>query len=215
MKVVVNDKIYVQVRDIIFLARLYKNKVLMNYYLSLINQGFGDNDFVKANNKLLNKLLASDIIIDFNECKDYSDYHLSSLIITLTLTSNGISEVLEHKIDDLRDMISLKRNELGYSIPLIPDDKINEVYDDLNGCFKSTIFSDYYVIESLNGEEVGDTQELLKRGLKYLHDKGLIREDVKYHVISKGSYVVLCIEKKKEVTILDKITKKFKNKTSQ
>ena len=57
MKIIVNEKVYVQVRDILFLARLYKSEILMNYYLSFINQGFLDYDFIKSKNSLLNKIL--------------------------------------------------------------------------------------------------------------------------------------------------------------
>ena len=203
MKIIINEKKYVQVRDILFLAKLYNSEILMKYYLFLINNGYIDNDFVKSTNSL----------IDFRDYQDYSDLHLSNLLISLS--SRTGSDIIEHKLDDLREIISYKRRELGYAIPLIPDEKIDINYDDLGLSFKSTIFKDYYLIETISGEEIGerDYREALRRGLSLIG----CSLDGNYNLINKGSYIVICLtnkEKKKEKkdNIINKLARKFKNR---
>lgn len=212
MKVIVNDKVYVQVRDILFLARTYKVKNLMDYYLFLINQGHLDTDFIRSTNVLLNKVLKRDVIIDFRDYQDYSDLHLGNLIIALASVNQGNNEVLEHKLDDLRDIISLKRNELNYSIPLIPDDKVDLSFADLQLSFKSTIFSNYYLIEAKEDISNYKYLEALQRGIKVLQTKGLIEDDVSYELINKGSYMVVSFndKKNKKERVIDRVVKKFK-----
>ncbi len=218
MKIIVNEKVYVQVRDILFLARLYKSEILMNYYLSFINQGFLDYDFIKSKNSLLNKILATDIIIDYRDYADYTDYHLSSLIINLSSTHNGNKDIVEHKMDDLRDIISIVRKDANYTIPLIPDDKIVKRYDDLNLCFKSTIIPNYYLLEPINGEEPTHYQEAVDRGIASLKKQGIIKEEQpSYQLISKETYYVVCFikEKKKTPRLMDKIITKLTKKPNK
>ena len=213
MKIIINEKKYVQVRDILFLAKLYNSEILMKYYLFLINSGYIDNDFVRSTNSLLNRILDTDALIDFRDYQDYSDLHLSNLLISLS--SRVGSDIIEHKLDDLREIISYKRRELGYAIPLIPDEKIDIKYDNLGLSFKSTIFKDYYLIETISGEEIGerDYREALRRGLSLIG----CSLDGNYNLINKGSYIVICLtseEKKKEKkdNIINKLARKFKNR---
>ena len=218
MKVIVNDKVYVQVRDILFIARLYGNEKIMNYYLFLINQEFLDTDFVLSNNFLLNKILKSSLILDFNEYRDYSNFHISNLIISLSSVKMDEQGISSHQIDDLRDIMNFKRGVLQYTIPLIPNGKIDEKYDDLRLRFRSTIFNEYFIIEAEKQEDICnyDYMECLKRGINMLKNKGsLLLEEPVYNLINKGNCMIVSFkkEKTKKETIINKIAKKVKKET--
>ena len=95
---------------------------------------------------------------------------------------------------------------------MIPDGKVDLSFDDLQLSFKSTIFSNYYLIEAKKDINNYKYLEALQRGIKVLQTKGLIEEDVSYELINKGSYMVVSLndKKNKKERVIDRVVKKFK-----
>ena len=73
MKIITNTKFYgklcyVQVKDVLFLARYTGNKRLMQDYINTINNGKSDNEFIKVSgDSYIKAFELCDYIIDFSE----------------------------------------------------------------------------------------------------------------------------------------------------
>lgn len=215
MKVVVSNTYYVQVRDLLFIGNLYKSNMIVDYYLSLINKGCTDTEFVNITNHTIIKLLNNDIIIDFSDFQDSSMTYLSNYLKNLYLSGTAKKEIVNHQADDIRDIMALKKGELHYAIPLIPTDEISINDENLGVSFRSTIFNNYFILQGMNIDQVCDITyssfvTKVTNIVKMTRYKGM--DEVSYEIIDKGSYLVIKFNegKKKRQSLKDILSKKFK-----
>ncbi len=223
MKIITNTKrlgnqYYVQVRDFWFMGRLTQNSKVMGKYVSLLNEGHSDFDFIKVSEELFNSVFANcSYIVDFNEySKDNGEYLSRVLINVSTMASNdeNVTFAINYKADGLRDMIAYKRGELDYKIPLVPNGEIelsstNYVYH-----FDSTIVNGCYIITTVDGnlDNPDAYKSFLDTCVSYVcESKGIENEDKKVNVIPKDNAILVFISgktKKKEHKLLDIFRKK-------
>lgn len=218
MKIIVNNDCYVQVRDILFLAKIYNSKVFMNKYLELINNGKVDVDFIKVTSNKLKEALENGAIINFDDFRDSSITALGSYLVTMyTGVCNNDKEkvYVEHKADAIRDIIAFKNGKLPYAIPLIPNGK--ERYEDSNlkVVCESTIFDNYYIIKKVDGNKINNIsyQDFINSVIDKIKEKrGSI---IKGRIIDKGDYLVLCLEEEivKKESYFKRFKKVFKKET--
>ena len=166
MKIIVNTKkngeeCYVQVRDILFLGRITKNNKVIQQYINYINSGYGDNNFIKVVQPLYIKAFKNcDYIVDFTEysSKNVSLGYLSKLLVTLnfSLNTDFDKKCIDHKTDDIRDIMAFKKGELDYKIPLVFNGDVEIINDDGTLCFESTILDDVFILKRTDGGNVKD-----------------------------------------------------------
>lgn len=212
MKVIVGDNYYVQVRDIFFIGNLYNSKMIIAYYMSFINRGYGDNDFVKINNKSIKQILDTDLIIDFTDYKDTSIVYLSNVLANLFMTTQNTGEVTKHKENDIRDIISFKKGELNYSIPLIPTDEVSYINQEMGLAFRSTIFDNYFVFQSNSDLDNVQYLDYLRFCINEVIEEKFANQVVSYDIINNESYLVIRfnVEQKKSKSIKDIFRRKLK-----
>ena len=158
MKIITNTKLYgkvcyVQVKDVLFLARYTGNKRLMQDYLNSINSGKSDNEFIKVSgDSYIRAFELCDYIIDFSEYskRDIGVNYLSNMIKTKVYAmpkDEMAKEGLDYQIDGIRDIIAYKRGDLDYKIPLVADGRIEYVSNNL--IFNSTIVNGCFTLKTL------------------------------------------------------------------
>lgn len=166
MKIITNTKrngelCYVQVKDILFLARITKNNKVMQQYVNFINNGVCDNDFVRITQPLyIDAFKKCDYIVDFTLYSNVSITYVSRLMATTNffVSSDLEKDCIQHKTDDLRDIISFKKGDLEYKIPLISNGKYEYENEDGTLLFDSTIIDGCFAITSLDGNNVDDNE---------------------------------------------------------
>ena len=135
MKIITDTKrygklCYVQVRDVLFLAKMTDNQRLMKDYLRFINEGKTDYEFIKVSgDSYIRAFELCDYIIDFSEYskKDIGINYLSNMVKSKIYVSSRDSfyeEGINHQIDSVRDMMAFKKGELDYKIPLVADGRV-------------------------------------------------------------------------------------------
>lgn len=165
MKIITNTKrngklCYVQVKDILFLARYTGNKRLMQDYLNAINNGRGDNEFIKVSgDSYIRAFELCDYIIDFSEYsrKDVGVNYLSNLVKTKVYAmpkDKRDQEGLDYQIEGVRDIINYKRGELDYKIPLVATGKIEIISTDKKFVFDSSIVDNCFTLTTTNGADI-------------------------------------------------------------
>ena len=227
MKIITNTKIngelcYVQVKDILFLARITKNANVMQQYITLINSGHTDNEFVRITQKSYIKAIKNcDYIVDFVEFGDskLQTSYLSSLIVTLNFSviNEFDKECVEHKTDGLRDIMSFKRGDLEYKIPLIPNGVIEKCNEDENLVFSSTVIDNCFIIKSVDGTAVQniDYFDFYLDCLDIIYNEfypNIPFEERKHDVIDRGGVIIIQIYdiKKKKENIVNRVLSKLK-----
>ena len=135
----------VQVRDLIYISRKYQLDSVMNLYVSYINRGIVDTDFVSITDpKLISVILNDDGIVELSSYVNCDVATLSRMIV-LGSTS-GVSETSEHRKEDLSDLIDFNRGSLSYTIPLFVDGMmVKESKDQKFVCY-STCFPNVFLI---------------------------------------------------------------------
>lgn len=86
-------------------------------------------------------------IIDYDAFSLHTVDALTHLLISKNLfcTSDESKRRVEHETQDIQDIISLKKGELSYSIPLVPDDRIVQ---NINGyVVKSTNVDNRFIVK--------------------------------------------------------------------
>lgn len=165
MKIITNTKrngklCYVQVKDILFLARYTGNKRLMQDYLNAINNGRGDNEFIKVSgDSYIRAFELCDYIIDFSEYsrKDVGVNYLSNLVKTKVYAmpkDKRDQEGLDYQIEGVRDIVNYKRGELDYKIPLVATGKIEIISTDKKFVFDSSIVDNCFTLTTTNGADI-------------------------------------------------------------
>ena len=230
MKIITNTKrqgklCYVQVKDLLFLARYTDNRRLMQDYLDCINKGKSDEEFIKVSgDSYIKAFELCDYIIDFSEyCgRNIGVEYLSRLITTKAYVAprdNKEKDGFEHQIDGIRDAIAYKRGEHEYKVPLVSDGKIEMTSKDGKFIFNSTVVNDYFVLFSTDGSDISNTehQDFFNQCVDKVFDEmypDIKKEERRFGYYEKGQVMVLSIhrnktEKKKSVVgrILAKIKK--------
>ena len=230
MKIITNTKrqgklCYVQVKDLLFLARYTDNRRLMQDYLNCINNGKTDEEFIKVSGDgYIKAFELCDYIIDFSEycSRNIGTEYLSRLITTKAYVAPKDAKEkdgVEHQIDGIRDAIAYKRGEPDYRVPLVSDGRLEAASGDGKFIFDSTVVNDCFVLSTADGSELyeSDYQKFFdecvnKVFIVFYPD---IKEDERrFGYYEKGKVLVLSIhrnkpEKKKGVVcrILAKIKK--------
>lgn len=229
MKVITNTKrngklCYVQVKDVLFLARMTGNKRLMQDYLNAINGGKGDNDFIKVcGESYIKAFELCDYIIDFREysTKDVGINCLINLIKTkaYVVSNEKIDqEGVDHQIEAIRDVISFKRGELDYKIPLVESGRYECISEDKQFVFDSTIIDDCFVLKCINGSSIEDNDynSFLKECIDSVYSTLYPYEEEKeYSTFITGKVLVLKINNRNNVkkkSLAGRILAKIKKK---
>ncbi|MBR6820684.1 MAG: hypothetical protein IKM55_00500 [Bacilli bacterium] len=227
MKIITNTKLYgkvcyVQVKDVLFLARYTGNKRLMQDYLNSINNGKSDNEFIKVSgDSYIRAFELCDYIIDFSEYsrRDIGVNYLSNMVKTKIYAmpkDKRDQEGLDYQIEGVRDIISYKRGELDYRIPLVPNGKIEILSKDKRFVFESTIIDGCFSLKTVDGSDIekSDYQlfldECIDRTYTTLYSDCDERD---FSTFVTGNTVVLNVKKhnvKKKKGVVSKILAKIK-----
>lgn len=227
MKIITNTKFsgklcYVQVKDLLFLARYTGNKRLMQDYINTINNGKSDDEFIKVSgDSYIRAFELCDYIIDFSEYsrRDIGVNYLANMIKTKAYAmprEKRDQEGLDLQIDAVRDIISYKRGELGYKIPLVPNGKVEMMDKTHKYVFESTIIDDCFVLKAVDGSSVEgkDYERFLNDTLKSIFDT-LYPDCTErtYNSFISGNSLVITIKRnevKKKKGVVGKILAKIK-----
>lgn len=154
MKIIVKDgenikKCLIQVRDINYLAERYELTILRKALLGKNEGAKKEYEFVEVHNKdLAGAIEQNPYIVNFSEMAKYDDFTLSRLVLLTQIPGSTGKQRLDdqHKIEDLQDIITFTNGKLPYQIPVLFDDRITLVNEDVT--FGSTTIPDYYMIRS-------------------------------------------------------------------
>ena len=218
-----NGKVcYVQVKDLLFLAKYTGNKRLMQDYIDAIDKGKSDSDFVKVNGEsYIRAFELCDYIVDFNKYnkKDVNFNYLSNLVKMKTYAMcRNIKEKegLDYQIDGVRDIIAFKNGELEYKIPLLPDGRV-EMFDNTNEyLFRSTIIDGYFVLEKVGKGDLNeqDYKNFLDVSVKKVFD--VFYPGVKEKIYSSfvvGNTLVVSIKKRESKRKKNNVNKTLSKST--
>lgn len=183
MKIIVHKKnetiCYVQLRDLLYLASGKNNafRELANKYIDEFKQM---TDFVKVVDPEMIKIIdKKEDIVDFDDYTNYSIDSLTHLLVSKNLfcTDDEARRRVDHQTRAIQDIISYKKGELEYSIPLIADDRLVK---NING----------YIVQSTNCDNkfIVKCETALFPDFVYAIDivkalaveKCLLKEDVEY-----------------------------------
>lgn len=217
---------YVQVKDILFLARITNNTTLMQQYLNLINNGRSDNAFIKiTQNSLINIIDKCDYIIDFTDFnkKDIDLNYLSRLIINMNFSvssNNVVRECLEYKTDGIRDIMAFKKGELDYTLPLVPDGLLEYTSSDSKLLLESTVIPDTFTIRVADGSDVQNNDyydfylESLDRIFDLLYPE-LEKKDRKFTCVDRGKILIITVKRcsKKKESRISRLLAKIKKES--
>ena len=226
MKIITNTKLngklcYVQVKDILFLARYTNNKRLMQDYLNAINNGKTDNEFIKVSgDSYIRAFELCDYIIDFVEYskRDIGVNYLSNMVKIKAYAlpkEKRDQEGLDYQIDGVRDIISFKRGDLDYKIPLIANGLIEIKSADNKYVFNSTVIDGCFSLKTLDGSSLDDNnyREFLSNSINKMFDKmypdNIERE---YSSFVMGNTLVISVKKSevKKKSFVNKILSKVR-----
>ena len=225
MKIITNTKrngklCYVQVRDVLFLARMTGNKRLMEDYLKYINAGKSDYEFIKVSgDSYIKAFELCDYIIDFGEYnkRDIGINYLTNMVKNKAYVVHKDrfgEEGMEHQIDALRDVMAYKRGELEYKIPMVADGRLEYTSNDNMFTLDSTIFDNCYVVSTTSGLPINeiDYSDFLEESLNKIFE-GVSKEERLYDTFVVGKVLVIKVRKKeveKKKSIVGKVLAKIK-----
>lgn len=228
MKIITNTKLngklcYVQVKDILFLARYTDNKRLMQDYLNAINSGKCDNDFVKVSgDSYIKAFELCDYIIDFVEYskRDIGVNYLSNMVKIKAYAlpkEKKDQEGLDYQIDGVRDIISFKRGDLDYKIPLIANGLVEIKSADNKYVFNSTVIDGCFSLKMLDGSnlEGQDYQEFLNSSIKKVFDTiypDNLERDYNTFVLGNTLVISVKVSETKKKGLVNRILSKVKNR---
>lgn len=228
MKIIIKNKdqelCYIQIRDLIILAKITQDNSLIKNYLSLINNGHQDFEFLPLKDKRIVRIVKNlPDIIDFRSSKNDSIEYLSERIISLYLLKSRPREkqIKDLTANDLRDIIAYKRGELSYQIPALPDGNLHLENLSLNLEFDSTILEDCYLLRSLTKEDLNtiDYSEFLNSSLNQVYQTyypTIPKEEITYQSYNQNDHLILRIQppKEKKKSRIDKILSKLKRSSN-
>lgn len=204
MKVIVRKKdetiCYVQLRDLVYLASGKRNS-FRELSCKYIEEGKIMTDFVRVSDKAMIDIIENlEDIVDIDDYKTYSIESLSHLLVSKHLFSSPNSQRrVEHQTTDIQDLISYKRGELPYAMPLIADDRLEK---NINGYMvRSTNCDNKFIVKCDKGFDF--EFELVIDILKKLAlDNNLLKSDVEY------SYRVVDVDGCQVITFVPREMKK-------
>lgn len=183
MKIIVNKKnetiCYVQLRDLIYLANQKRNafRELASKYMD----EFKDmHDFVKVVDPEMVKIIKNrEDIIDFDAFSLHTVDALTHLMISKNLfcTTDESKRRVFHETQAIQDLISYKKGELEYTIPLIADDRIET---NINGYFVTSSNSDNKFIVKCDHEIYPDFVHVIEIVQTIAKEKGMLNSEVEY-----------------------------------
>jgi hypothetical protein len=154
MKIIIKDgenikKCLIQVRDVNYLAERYELTTLRKALLGKNEDSKKEYEFIEVHNKDLARAIEQNpFIVNFTEMARYDDFTLSRLIfLTQTPVNDGKQRLDDqHKIEDLQDIITFNTGRLPYQIPVLFDDRITLINEDVT--FGSTTIPNYYMLRA-------------------------------------------------------------------
>ena len=183
MKIIVYKKnetiCYVQLRDLLYLASGKRNsfRELSNKYIDEFKQM---TDFVKVTDPEMIKIIEKkEDIINVDDYSSYSIDSLTHLLVSKNLfcCDDESRRRVEHQTRAIQDLISYKKGELEYSIPLVPDDRIVK---NINGYIvQSTNCDNKFIVkcETAIFPDFVYAIDIIKR---LAVESGLLKEEVEY-----------------------------------
>ena len=205
MKIVVHKKnetvCYVQLCDLVYLAS-GENNSFRKLSCKYIDEGKIMTDFVRVSDKAMIDIIENlEDIINFDDYRSYSIEALSHLLVSKHLFCELCStRSVDHQTRAIQDIISYKKGELDYSIPLITDDRLVQ---NINGyVVMSTNCDNRFVVKCENGIN-GDFEVAVDIIKKLALDNNLLMSNVEYsyRVVDVDGYQVITfvpLEKKKK-----------------
>lgn len=201
MKIIINNDVYVQIKDLKHLSYFYKNRKYIEEYIHYINNQKTENEFIKINDdKKKREIIECEDILNIME---YKNYHF--LTLQKLLSSQSISNIYfenkssNKKIEELKEIIRLKQGNLDYTIPLIPDYRIEEENQILNLKLYSTIYDLHFIIKPIQGQINTNNIDTF---IRYVFTKHNISKDYKY--IIKDNEIIVTITKQKSKRLTKK-----------
>lgn len=198
MKIIIKNDVYIQIKDLKHLSYFYKNKNYIEEYIHYINNQKTDNEFIKINNeKKKREIIECEDILNIMEYKNFNYLTLQKL-----LSSQSISNIYHEnkssnkKIEELKEIIRLKQGNLDYTIPLIPDHRIEEENQVLNLKLYSTIYDSHFIIKPIQGQI--DTNNL-DTFIRFIFTKYNILKEYKY-IIEENEVIVSIYKPQKKKT---------------
>lgn len=214
---------YVQVKDILFLARIVKSNRILTLYINLLNEGKGENDFVRIISKSYIKLIKeSDFIVDFCEysSSNIGITYISNLLVSMncfSCSSYMEQEKINHKNEALRDIIDFKKGELDYTIPVVPDGNVEIVNEDNSLIFNSTVLDNCYTLTSITGVDVNTIEydDFFRKCIDEIYENQypeLEKNEREYKYYDRGKTFILFVQtskkKKRKISrVLEKLRK--------
>ena len=205
MKIIVRKKneivCYVQLRDLVYLASGKRNS-FRELSCKYIEEGKIMTDFVRVSDKAMIDIIENlEDIVDFNDYRSYSIESLSHLLVSKNLfCDSSSSRRVDHQTQAIQDIISYKKGELGYTVPLVADDRIVQ---NINGYVVMSTNCDNKFIVRTESEVNGDFELAIDIIKKIAVDNNLLKSDVEYsyRVVDVDGYQVITFvqaEKKKK-----------------
>lgn len=227
MKIITNTKrcgelCYIQVKDVLFLARYTKNEPLLEKYIKLINNGLNDDVFIRVDNEGLKQAIKMcDSIVDFCEFADnsVSIAYLSNLLVNINTIglAKEDKESIKYKSDAIRDIMSFKKGELDYTIPLVPSGEVE--YENEEGVlFESTVVNDCFIVHMKDGSDIMEHDyyqfylDCLDRIYSTIYSQ-YNRDNLEYKGFNRNNMIIVKIEKtplKKESKVKQVLSKVLK-----
>lgn len=214
MKIIVRKKnetvCYVQLRDLVYLASGKRNS-FRELSCKYIEEGKIMSDFVRVSDKTMIDIIENlEDIVDINDYKSYSIDSLSHLLVSKHLfCSDGDKRRVDHQTMDIQDIISYRKGELPYAIPLVADDRLNV---NINGYMvMSTNCDNKFIIQSQ--DDVNQDLEMAIDIIRKLAlENNLLKGDVEYthRVVNVDGYQVITFVplNKKKKNVFQKIFNK-------
>ena len=197
MKITYNEKKYIQVRDVLFLAQIYQSPKLLNSYSKLINKGYLDTDFIMINNPLILKMAENKCLVSFNTYQYQDPLNIENYLLSIyhNLVSDSDKEAIinEYRAEQLRDILACKYHKLPYNLPLIPSKKINLSNNDNNLYFTSTIYDNYFLLQAPHNQPLKSyDQSFLQNAIQYVIEHQYPDyPDIPYQIITHSQYLII------------------------
>ena len=132
MKIIYEDKVYVQMRSLLFLASYYSDEVFLSMYFNSMLNGVNNDDFIYVNDdNIANIIVDSMFIFDYMDSMEYSISELNFMLDSLNdVYLEGKQKLLFiHKKSDIEDMIKFRKEGL-------PHNFVNPNFNVYNDVFK-------------------------------------------------------------------------------
>mgnify|MGYP003299754050 CR=1 FL=1 len=131
MKIIQDDKVYIQLKSLLFLASFYGNEKYLSMYFNSIMHGLVNDDFLFVSDELLsNEIINSMFVFDYMDSMEFSIDELNVMLDSLDdINLEGKDRLLLiHKRSDLEDMIRFRREGLPSNFIVSKYDSCRDVF---------------------------------------------------------------------------------------